>query len=70
MITSEAQIDTIATVNVLRAQIGKLSIKMVEMSGNITEFNNHVRNLDNTLKSYGETSPEMMMNLFSAYEAV
>jgi hypothetical protein len=70
MITSKAQIDTVATVNVLRASIGKLSIKMVEMSGNITEFNNYARNLDNTLKSYGETSPELMMNLFAAYEAV
>jgi hypothetical protein len=70
LITSKAQIDTIATVNVLRASIGKLSTKMVEMSGNITELNNYARNLDNTLKSYGEESPELMMNLFAAYEAV
>jgi hypothetical protein len=70
MITSKSQIDTIATVNVLRASIGKLSTKMVEMMGNITDFNNYVRNLDNSLKSYGETSPELMMNLFAAYEMV
>jgi hypothetical protein len=70
IITSKAQIDTIATVYVLRAAGGNLSTKMVEMSGNITDFNNYVRNLDNTLKSYGETCPELMMNLFMAYEAI
>jgi hypothetical protein len=43
---------------------------MVEMTGNITDFNNYVRNLDNTLKSYRETSPELMMNLFATYEMV
>jgi hypothetical protein len=46
LLISKAQVDTIATVNVLRNSIGRLPSKMVKLSGNITEFNSYVKNIE------------------------
>jgi hypothetical protein len=39
---STAQVDTIATVSVLRNTLKRLKAKMVELSGNLIEFYTHV----------------------------
>jgi hypothetical protein len=70
LVVSKAQVDTIATVNMLRASITGLRTKMVEISGNIIEFNNYVKHLESTLFSYGERSDDLLMNVFLAYGSV
>jgi hypothetical protein len=70
LLVNKAQVDTIATVNMLRASITVLRNKMVEMVGNIVEFNNYVKHLENTLISYGERSDDLLMNVFLAYGSV
>ena len=67
---SKAQIDTVATVNVLRTSIARLPSKMVEYAGNIKEFNLYVRQITNAIAAYGEKCPELLVNVFNAYEAV
>jgi hypothetical protein len=49
---TKAQLDTIGTVETLRASIGKLEVKIVELSGNIIEFHLHVNIITNALDSY------------------
>jgi hypothetical protein len=70
LLISKAQIDTIATVNILRSSIGRLPSKMVELSGNITAFNSYVKNIETSLVSYGHRADELMTNMFLAYAAV
>ncbi len=67
---SKAQIDTVATVNVLRTSIARLPSKMTEYAGNIREFNLYVRQVTNAIAAYGEKCPELLVNVFNAYEAV
>jgi hypothetical protein len=70
LLVGKAQVDTLTTVNMLRASITNLRFKMVELSGNIVEFNNYVKHLESTLFSYGERSDELLMNVFLAYGSV
>jgi hypothetical protein len=67
---SKAQIDTVATVNVLRTSIARLPSKMVEFAGNIKDFNLYVRQVTNAIAAYGEKCPELLVNVFNAYEVV
>jgi hypothetical protein len=67
---SKAQIDTVATVNVLRTSIARLPTKMVEYAGNIKDFNLYVRQITNAIAAYGEKCPELLVNVFNAYETV
>jgi hypothetical protein len=43
---------------------------MGEVSGNITEFNNYVKDIEFSLASYGQQSDELLMNVFLAYDEV
>lgn len=70
LMLSKAQTDTVATVNMLRSTISRLPSKIVELSGNICDFNNHVKNIGTALQSYGERADELMMNVMMAYEEV
>jgi hypothetical protein len=69
-IITKAQMDTIGTVQTLRSAIGALPTKIVEMTANIEEFHQHVNTLTNTLDSYGQTYPELIMNLFKSYTLI
>jgi hypothetical protein len=42
LLISRAQVNTLATVSVLRNQLGNLDKKITKFSGNVKEFNNHV----------------------------
>jgi hypothetical protein len=70
MLISKAQVNTIGTINMLRTAISSLPNKMVELSGNVIEFNNYVRNIEHTMLSYNESSKEIMVNLFMSYSKV
>lgn len=70
LLISKAQVDTIGTINMLRTAISKLPVKMVELAGNVVEFNNYVRNIEHTMLSYNESSKEIMVNLFMSYSKV
>jgi hypothetical protein len=54
----------------LWSMIYKLPTKIVELNGNVTDFNNHVKDIETSLYSYGEKAPEMLMHVFLAYEEV
>jgi hypothetical protein len=72
LIISRAQVNTLATVSVLRNSLGNLDKKIVEFSGNVTEFNDYVLSLTDKLAAFGETTPDsMLMNcLFRAYATI
>jgi hypothetical protein len=69
-IITKAQLDTIGTVETLQASISKFETKIVELTGNIIEFHQHVNTITNSLDSYGQAYPELILNLFKAYNAV
>jgi hypothetical protein len=69
-IISEAQLDTIGTVESYRRQLNQLPIKMVEMSSNIKYFHQHVNTVTGALDFNGMAYPELILNLFEAYEKV
>jgi hypothetical protein len=69
-IITEAQLDTIGTVETYRKQLGQLPTKIVELTGNIQEFHRHVNTITGALDSYGKEYPELILNLFDAYEKV
>jgi hypothetical protein len=70
LLISKVQVDTISTVNVLRAAISKLDTKIVEYKGDLKQFHTYVKTLKSSMESYGETYPELLVNLFSAYQTV
>jgi hypothetical protein len=65
-------VNTLATVSVLKNNLGNLDKKITEFSGNVTEFNDHVQSLIDKLAAFGETTTDiMMMNcLFRAYATI
>jgi hypothetical protein len=69
-IITEAHIDTVGTVEQYRKQLNHLPTKMVELSGNIIAFHQHVTTVTNALDSYGKDYPELILHLFEAYEKV
>lgn len=70
MIIAKAQLDTIGTIETLRSSIGKLNVKVVELSANIIDFHLHVSTITNMLDSYGQQYPELVLNLFKAYTLI
>jgi hypothetical protein len=70
VLIGKAQVETIAMVSMLCSMINKLPVKIVELNGNIVEFNNHVKNIESSLFLYGENELEMLMHVFLAYEEV
>jgi hypothetical protein len=70
LLISKVQVDTISTVNVLRAAISKLDVKILEYKGDLKQFHTYVKTLKSSMESYGETYPELLVNLFSAYQTV
>jgi hypothetical protein len=47
-----------------------LEVKVVECAGDIEKFHMYVNTLTNALDSYGQTYPELIVNLFKAYETI
>lgn len=66
LLVSKGQIN----ISVLRDMIrNKIPLKMIELSGNVTEFNIYVKNIVNSFESYGKNCDDsLIMNIFLAYE--
>jgi hypothetical protein len=69
-IIGRASIDTKAKVLLLRESVSHLYMKMVELKGNVREFNQHVSDLKSALVGRGQDVSELIMRLFKAYEQV
>jgi hypothetical protein len=69
-IIGKATVDTIATVMTIRNAIANLDTKITEMQGNVQTFNTYVRHQKNALVARGQSTDELMLNLFKAYTSV
>jgi hypothetical protein len=69
-IMTEAQLDTIGAVESFQKQLSHLPLKIMELSGNIKDFHPHVNTITSDLDSYCKEYPELILNLFDAYEKV
>jgi hypothetical protein len=69
-IIGRASIDTKAKILLLRESVSHLHMKMVELKGNVREFNQHVAELRTSLEGRGQDVSELIMHLFKAYEQV
>ena len=64
-----AHIDTRATVTVIRTRLSSLDSKMVQLEDNVTEFNEYVKTQKAALEARGETTNDLLVNLFKGYKA-
>jgi hypothetical protein len=69
LVIQESSIDTNATTRFLREQLSSLNKLMTEKDSNVIEFNESVRGLLDSLASRGETTQDLLSNLFKGYEA-
>lgn len=69
VIVGLAQVDTRATVTVIRTSLSSLDTKIVELQDNIIELNQFVKTQMDGLEARGETTDDLLVNLFKAYHA-
>lgn len=69
VLVRESHIDSNATATSIRTQMAKLDEHMVEIGSDIPSFNLHVKELISSLAARGETSTDLLVNLFNAYKA-
>jgi hypothetical protein len=65
-----ATVDSKAKIHFLRESISRLYLKMIELKGNVRDFNQHVSELKAGLAGRGEEVSELITHLFKAYEYV
>jgi hypothetical protein len=72
LLISRSQVNTFATVSVLRNALGILDKQIIEFSGNVTEFNDHMQFLIDKLAAFVEKTPVSMLTicLFRAYARI
>ena len=68
-IISESHVDTNATLLLIREQLTSLHDYMSTVDSDITKFNQHVKNLMNSLAARGATTQDLLANLFNRYAA-
>jgi uncharacterized coiled-coil protein SlyX len=69
VIVGLAHIDTRATVTVIRTRLSSLDTKIAELQDNIIELNQFVKTQTDGLEARGETTEDLLVNLFKAYKA-
>ena len=69
VIVGLAHIDTRATVTVIRTRLSSLDTKIAELQDNILELNQFVKTQLEALEARGETTTDLLVNLFKAYKA-
>jgi hypothetical protein len=69
LIISQAHVDSRATVSYIRKSLGELDVKMIDLSSNVEAFNFYVKAQVKALSARGETSNDLLMNLFKGYHA-
>ena len=70
VIIREAQIDTRATVLHIRSKLSSLDTYISTIAFDIVKFNAYVKDLVDSLAARGETTQDLLANLFKAYKAV
>jgi hypothetical protein len=68
LIISKAHVDSRATVTYIRTSLTKLDDKMTELDSNIESFNFFVKAQVKNLAARGESSSDLLINLFSGYK--
>ena len=69
IIIREAYIDTQATTRILREHLSSLPEKLLELKGDITQLNAYVKVTQDQLAARGETTTDLLANLFKGYLA-
>eukprot|EP00978_Attheya_sp_CCMP212_P039051 scaffold199403_cov49-Attheya_sp.AAC.1 len=65
----ESHLDTNATTTTIRNQLGELHVFLPTIGHDITKFNQHVQLLIKALTARGETTNDLLSNLFKGYLA-
>jgi hypothetical protein len=69
IIIRESHLDTNATTSSIRTKMSNLDSYIMTIGSDITKFNGYVRLLIDSLAARGETSNDLLTNLFKGYEA-
>jgi hypothetical protein len=69
LIISKAHVDSRATVSFIRTSLTLLDAKMIELDSNVETFNQYVKAQIKNLSARGETSSDLLINLFKGYRA-
>jgi hypothetical protein len=69
IIIRESHLDTNATTSSIRTKLSRLDTYIVTIASDITKFNGYVRYLIDLLAAQGETSNNLLTNLFKGYGA-
>jgi hypothetical protein len=69
LIISQAHVDSRTTISFIRTSVTKLDAKMVELDSGIESFNFYVKAQIKSLSARGETSSDLLINLFKGYKA-
>jgi hypothetical protein len=69
IIIRESHIDTRATVRHIREKLNSLDIYLPTIGYDIVKFNTYVKDLLDSLYARGETTQDLLANLFKAYKA-
>jgi hypothetical protein len=64
MVISQAHVDSRATVSFIRTSRTKFDEKMFELDSNVEAFNVYVKSQLKSLSARGETSNDLLINLF------
>jgi hypothetical protein len=70
VITMKAHVDSTATVAHIRDELSKLDARMVTLDSDVQAFNVHVKSQVRMLAARGETSNDLLSNLFKGYKKV
>ena len=69
VIVRESHIDSNATASLIRTQLARLDSYISDVGNDITKFNAHVKLLMQGLRARGETSTDLLVNLFTGYKS-
>jgi hypothetical protein len=70
VIVRESHLDTNATISSIRTKLSSLDSYILTIGADITKFNGYVKLLINSLAARGETTTDLLTNLFKGYLAV
>jgi hypothetical protein len=70
VIVRESHLDTNATISAIRTKLSNLDACMLSISGDITKFNTCTKGLVESLNARGETTTDLLVNLFKGHLAV
>jgi hypothetical protein len=68
IIIKKAHVDTRATVSFIRTALSSLETKMMALDSNISKFNAYVETQVIALEARGETTTDLLVNVFKGYE--